>query len=69
MALLPMCQCVYFFKRYKKGQFCCYCEQIYHETDFNADVDGKDWIGCDLCDRWVHIDCEEKHGNHSIKYL
>jgi len=67
--LQHLCPGVFPLLSYKKNQFCCYCHQIYQETSLNADVDGKDWIGCDTCERWVHIECEQKKGIHQIRKL
>lgn len=36
-------------KAHRKGQFCFYCKQIYLDND----DDGKDWIQCDFCKKWV----------------
>ena len=37
--------------------------KIRTENNDYADVDGKDWIGCDGCHRWVHIECEALYDN------
>jgi hypothetical protein len=36
--------------QYKKEAYCLYCKQIY----FDSSDDGKEWILCDECGRWVH---------------
>lgn len=41
------------------GHFCYYCYQVYRESDF--DDDKNPWIGCDVCERWIHISCENAH--------
>ncbi len=48
---------------YKEGQYCIYCGQIYTDASENCSVlDGKDWVGCEECPHWVHVDCEAKVG-------
>lgn len=44
-------------KAFKNNQFCSFCETLYF---LEAGSDNKVWIGCDLCDRWVHMDCDER---------
>jgi len=36
-------------KAHRKGQYCYYCKQIYLDND----DDGKDWVQCDFCKKWV----------------
>ena len=51
-------------------QYCEYCKQLYLEkADKGAVVDGLDWIGCESCNRWNHVECEAKNGNSDIKEL
>lgn len=38
---------------YKNYQYCFFCKQIYLENGVNADADGKAWIECDKCKKWV----------------
>lgn len=41
---------------YNKNQFCDFCKQIYY--DGNSEVtDGKEWVVCDQCEKWNHVDC------------
>uniref|UniRef100_A0A7S0CRQ2 ARID domain-containing protein n=1 Tax=Amorphochlora amoebiformis TaxID=1561963 RepID=A0A7S0CRQ2_9EUKA len=41
---------------------CCpYCQQIYRQKDRDG-FDGRRWIECSECFRWVHVDCEVKAG-------
>ena len=40
---------------YNKELYCLYCKQIYSD---NTD-DGKEWIMCDECERWVHTECAD----------
>lgn len=40
------------------NQFCEYCGIIYKENKVdNAWVDGQDWVQCDECNRWNHVEC------------
>ena len=43
---------------YKHNQYCDYCRQIYVDNGESADTDGKNWIECEKCQKWVHTDCE-----------
>jgi len=43
--------CKQCFDAYKKQQFCYYCYQIYDNNSSYSD--GKEWIGCEDCNRWV----------------
>lgn len=55
---------------YKQKQYCDYCKQIYTDTsDTGAIVDGLDWIQCEQCKRWTHIQCECKEGTYKIEIL
>lgn len=48
------------FPRYAKSQYCPHCFYIYHNReDMGSEEAASRWIGCDLCDRWVHRHCEE----------
>ena len=44
---------------YNKNQFCDFCKQVYFDPDSKI-TDGKEWVGCDLCNKWNHIDCQVK---------
>ena len=51
---------------YKLGNYCYYCNIIYRDFEFNTQYyDKKKWIQCDYCQRWQHIQCEEKKGEYS----
>ena len=43
------------YAAYKLGNYCYYCKYY----------DKKKWIQCDYCQRWQHIQCEEKKGKYS----
>ena len=32
------------------------------DGDDDAEMDGKRWILCDSCEKWVHTDCEINEG-------
>jgi len=41
---------------------CCpFCDQIYRQGDTDC-FDGKAWLECSTCLRWVHAKCEEANG-------
>eukprot|EP00742_Colponemidia_sp_Colp-10_P012281 GILJ01013764.1.p1 GENE.GILJ01013764.1~~GILJ01013764.1.p1 ORF type:complete len:634 (+),score=71.72 GILJ01013764.1:288-1904(+) len=42
---------------FDSDKYCPYCFQIYREKDADQ-FDGAHWVGCDSCDRWVHVACE-----------
>jgi hypothetical protein len=42
-------------RQYEKDSYCLYCKQIY----FDFSDDGKEWIMCDECERWVHTECAD----------
>lgn len=42
---------------YRKGQFCFFCETIYF---LEGGSDGKNWVGCDGCEKWLHKDCDPR---------
>ena len=51
---------------YKLGNYCYYCNIIYRDFEFNTQYyDKKKWIQCDYCQRWQHIQCEEKKGKYN----
>ena len=52
--------------QYKKEFYCLYCKQIYSD---NSD-DGKEWIMCDECERWVHSECADfdTKGNAAVNF-
>ena len=53
---------------YQLGQYCDYCFQIYlDKTKHNAVVDGREWIQCEWCKKWLHTECEEANRNKDIK--
>lgn len=56
---------------YQNGQYCLYCEQIYWDASADCSLlDGKDWIECEGCRRWAHVDCEVQLGEEKkIKEL
>eukprot|EP00743_Colponemidia_sp_Colp-15_P009109 GILK01009936.1.p1 GENE.GILK01009936.1~~GILK01009936.1.p1 ORF type:complete len:509 (-),score=23.65 GILK01009936.1:344-1831(-) len=44
---------------------CLYCSQLYREGP-NLASDDMDWIQCDKCTKWVHVECEDRAGYHEI---
>ena len=47
---------------YKNNQYCDFCRQIYLDHNESAETDGKNWVECDCCEKWVHIECEIENG-------
>ena len=50
--------CEYCHKCFKENKKCDYCFQVYFSAADDAQMDGKEWIGCDGCETWNHTDCE-----------
>lgn len=40
--------------KFSKNQYCFVCKYIYNHRDV---VRNPDWIYCNICDRYTHIDC------------
>ena len=55
------------YNAFKSGNYCYYCNIIiYRDFEFNTQYyDKKKWIQCDYCQRWQHIQCEEKKGKYN----
>ena len=52
-------------KAYASGNYCYYCNTIYREYEYGTQYyDKKKWIQCDYCQKWQHIQCEEKKGKY-----
>lgn len=32
------------------------------ESEEDAEIDGKEWISCEKCEKWVHTECEVANG-------
>ena len=45
-------------KALEEGHFCYYCNVIYRD----GVPDPKNWVECDFCDGWEHINCEIEKG-------
>ena len=53
------------FDAYKKGNYCYFCNVIYRDFEFNQQYyDRKKWILCEYCQKWQHMQCEEKKGHY-----
>lgn len=50
-------------KLFRANQKCDYCHQVYNDSAEDADMDGKDWIACDDCQKWNHADCESNNAD------
>jgi len=46
--------------KYNKNQFCPHCRYVYYKEE---DKKSKDWLVCEGCGRWAHMECEQKYGN------
>ncbi|EAR99755.2 hypothetical protein TTHERM_00666310 (macronuclear) [Tetrahymena thermophila SB210] len=53
--------CQQCFECFNKGYHCDYCEQVYENNESCADV--KEWVGCESCSKWNHVDCEAAFRN------
>ncbi|EGR32763.1 hypothetical protein IMG5_071170 [Ichthyophthirius multifiliis] len=57
-------------QRFDQRQYCYYCQQIYVNTTedngHNWNGDGQEWVQCDVCDFWQHIQCEQMHGMKNV---
>jgi hypothetical protein len=45
--------CIKCLKTHNDSLYCYYCGQIYFVSEENLEDDGKAWILCDDCDKWV----------------
>lgn len=61
--------CKVCYDAFTKGQYCHYCQQIYLDDETSASSDDKDWIECESCKIWNHMDCETEHGLKSLRIL
>ena len=53
------------YKAYASGNYCYYCNTIYREYEHGTQYyDKKKWIQCDYCQKWQHMQCEEKKGKY-----
>lgn len=39
------------------------------ETGENAETDGKEWVQCEQCEKWVHTECEVQNGYLNLPSL
>jgi len=47
--------------KYNKNQFCAYCKFVYYKEDLDSKPKSF-WLNCRTCHRYVHHDCESRHG-------
>ena len=53
---------------YCQKQYCGYCKQIYiDKSQVNATLDGLEWIQCNSCKSWRHVQCEARKGCSDIE--
>lgn len=45
--------CLKCIKAHQESLYCLYCCQIYFIEEEGLEDEGKIWICCDKCDRWV----------------
>lgn len=58
---LKLCKKCY--EAFKLENYCYYCNAIYRNFQFNEQYyDRKKWILCEYCEKWQHMQCEEKKG-------
>lgn len=58
--------CKVCYSAFSQGHFCYFCSQIYLDDEVLTYSDDKDWISCDTCGCWNHMQCEAKHGIKNI---
>ncbi|PHT74713.1 Histone-lysine N-methyltransferase ATX5 [Capsicum annuum] len=46
----------------KSKQYCGICKEIWHHSD-GGNSDGGNWVCCDSCDVWVHVECADISSN------
>lgn len=55
--------------KYSKNQFCPYCYFVYSRSSKSKHDDreaGSQWLSCQHCQRWVHIQCERTYGSTKL---
>ena len=53
------------FEAFRLGNYCYFCNVIYRDFAFNQQYyDRKKWILCEYCQKWQHMQCEEKKGKY-----
>ncbi|CAD8100444.1 unnamed protein product [Paramecium sonneborni] len=50
---------------FHSNNYCEYCIQIYDPT-LGYEMDDKQWIMCEKCNRWNHVDCEQTLGQQNL---
>lgn len=55
--------CSLCYQAFKNGQYCFYCGVIYRKYKGTKGFNNhKTWIGCEFCNNWEHVQCEEANG-------
>ncbi|CAD8185343.1 unnamed protein product [Paramecium pentaurelia] len=60
--LLLCNSCLY---NYNSNNYCEYCIQIY-DPNIGYEMDDKQWIMCEKCNRWNHVECEQTQGKQNL---
>ena len=62
--------CLKCLKAHNDSLFCFYCGQIYFMDESDLEDDGKAWICCDKCDKWVSciINTMSEHRIYRLLY-
>ncbi|CAD8106923.1 unnamed protein product [Paramecium sonneborni] len=50
------------------NNYCEYCIQIYDPT-LKYEIDDKQWIMCEKCGRWNHVECEQTLGKQNLHQI
>ncbi|CAD8115504.1 unnamed protein product [Paramecium primaurelia] len=50
---------------FNSNNYCEYCIQIYDPT-LGYEMDDKQWIMCEKCNRWNHVECEQSQGKQNL---
>ncbi|CAK88632.1 unnamed protein product (macronuclear) [Paramecium tetraurelia] len=50
---------------FTSNNYCEYCIQIY-DPNLGYEMDDKQWIMCEKCNRWNHVECEQSLGKQNL---
>ncbi|CAK87266.1 unnamed protein product (macronuclear) [Paramecium tetraurelia] len=50
---------------FHSNNYCEFCIQIY-DPNLGYEMDDKQWIMCEKCNRWNHVECEQSQGKQNL---